>query len=57
MKKVYRGFVVLEEPSSGSAEIKQLVYRGVKHSVDPALISYPDGRMKVGVYRGVRWAA
>ena len=57
MKKVYRGFEVLKESSSGSAEKKQLIYRGVKHTVDPALISYPDGRMKVVVYRGVRWAA
>ena len=57
MKKVYRGFEVVEESSSGLTGKKQLVYRGVKHTVDPALISYPDGRMKVGVYRGVRWAA
>ena len=57
MKKVYRGFEVVEESSSGSTEKKHLVYRGVKHTVDPALISNPDGRMKAGVYRGVRWAA
>jgi len=57
MKKIYRGFQILEGAAPVSTAKKELVYRGIKHVVDPALVSYPDRQMKKGVYRGVPWAA
>ena len=57
MKEIYRGFKRLEGTTSVPSDVKELVYRGVGHVLDPALINYPDGQMREGVYRGVRWTA